>query len=102
MWINTCLYKHADGFRLQTLFQGITRLNKFGVTLSPTSKLKLQDECSEVTQSNLVEELRKNPMVKIIGKESGNYNTINHLWVVDNLKSFGQLKDASVIGILKV
>ena len=64
---------------LPTLFQGIARLNKFGVTLSPTSKLKLQDECSTVTQKNLVEELRKNPMVKIIGKESGNYESNFHL-----------------------
>ena len=50
-----------------TLFQGFTRLNKLGITQSARSKLNMQDECRNITQKNVAEELKNNPLVKIIG-----------------------------------
>ncbi|KAK3101010.1 hypothetical protein FSP39_000234, partial [Pinctada imbricata] len=43
------------------------RLNHLGLVLSPTSKIRLLDECKEMNDFSLLENIKRNPLVKITG-----------------------------------
>ena len=47
--------------------QLLSRMNKLGITQSPWSKLQLLDKCAEVSETQIVEALKKNPVCKITG-----------------------------------
>ena len=49
------------------LFQLLTRLNKFKVTLSTSSKITLLDECMSQRHSQIVHNIKLNPWIKLVG-----------------------------------
>ena len=48
-------------------FQGFTRLNKLGITMACSSKLRLQDECAKMSRKSIVTTLASSPLVKLTG-----------------------------------
>ena len=49
------------------MFQALTKLAHFGITLSTSSKLRLQDEAAVASKEKIVQMLKENPMPKITG-----------------------------------
>ena len=47
--------------------QALIRLNRLGVTMSTTTKLRLLDEASGIMDKGIVSRLQKSPLVKITG-----------------------------------
>jgi len=48
-------------------FQALTKLSHFGLTLSPSSKLRLEDEACSSSKKIIIEMLRRNPLAKVTG-----------------------------------
>ena len=48
-------------------FQALTKLSHFGLTLSPSSKLRLEDEACSSSKTFIIEMLRRNPLAKVTG-----------------------------------
>ena len=49
------------------LLQFIMRLNKFRLALGPSSKVRLLDECAAQSRIKIIQKLRVNPWIKLVG-----------------------------------
>ena len=55
------------------LLQYLMRLNRLGVTLCSTSKLKLLERCEQESESRMVSHLQKVPFIKLTGDNFDQY-----------------------------